>query len=194
MKILDNIKGYFDKQSKLRFAREKWFGFKDDLCNKYINDPVNSYYSEKLMEAIISAQYILLEYKDDNKVFKTPLFDDHYFSFNECKSSGEIVTTLYEPTVSEYIAVFERVNAWKINRFKGLTVSTYDRISRHDYSIVTQRVVSAGELFYLLEQVRIFVKRVNEELSGRNVSVEVNVKTILYTVIKVIKGLQTVIR
>lgn len=194
MKILDNIKGYLGKQSKLRFAKKTWLGFGRDLASKVVHEPGNSYYREKLIEAIIAAQYILLEHKDDNKTFNAPLFDDHYFSFRERDKNGEPVVTLYEPMVSEYISVFERINSWKPERFEGLSVSSYERISQHDYSIVTHRVVSVGELFYLLEQIRIFVKRVNEEFSGRGIVNETNVKIILKTTTKVIRGLQTVIR
>ena len=194
MKIFGVIKDYFDKQSKLRFAKKTWLSFGNDLVLKVIHEPGYSYYREKLIEAIIAAQYILLEYKDDNKTFNTPLFDDHYFSFRERVKNGEPVVTLYEPTVSEYISVFERINSWKPDRFTGLSVSSYERLSQHDYSIVTHRVVSVGELFYLLEQIRIFVKRVNEEFSGHGIVNETNVKIILETATKVIRGLQTVIR
>lgn len=193
MKILDNIKCYLDKQSKLRFAKKTWLSFGSDLARKVVHEPGYSHCREKLIDAIIAAQYILLEYKNDNKTFNTPLFDDHYFSFRERDKNGEPVVTLYEPTVSEYISVFERINSWKPDRFVGLSVSSYERLSQHDYSIVTQRVVSVGELFYLLEQIRIFVKRVNEEFSGCGVVNEDNVKIILKTATKVIRGLQTVI-
>lgn len=194
MKILDDIKGYFDKKRKLHFAKKTWLGFTGDLFRKYRDNPANSYYSERLMDAIISAQYILLEYKDDNKMFSTPLFDDHYFSFRELMPNGTVNVTLYEPTVAEYVKVFERVNTWKIERFKGLSVSTYESVSRHDYSIVTQRATTVGELFYLLEQLRIFVKRVDEELGRYGTTIDPSISVVVSTVIKIIKGLQTVIR
>ena len=194
MKILDNVRGYIDKKRKRNFAKKTWLGFTVDLLRKYRDDPANSYYSERLMEAIISAQYILLEYKDDNKMFSTPLFDDHYFSFREMAPNGTVTLILYEPTVSEYVKVFERVNTWKIERFQGLSVSTYESISRHDYSIVTQRVTTVGELFYLLEQLRIFIKRVDEELGRYGTTIPPSVNIVVSTVVKIIKGLQKVIR
>lgn len=194
MKILDSVRGYIDKKRKRNFAKKTWLGFTEDLLRKYRKDPASSYYSERLMEAIISAQYILLEYKDDNKMFSTPLFDDHYFSFREMAPNGTVSLTLYEPTVSEYVKVFEKVNSWKIERFKGLSVSTYESISRHDYSIVTQRVTTVGELFYLLEQLRIFIKRVDEELGRYGTTIPPSVNLVVSTVVKIIKGLQKVIR
>lgn len=194
MKVLDNVKGYFDGKRKLHFAKKTWLGFTGELFRKYRSNPANSYYSKRLMDAIISAQYILLEYKDDNKMFSTPLFDDHYFSFREFMPNGTVNVTLYEPTVSEYVKVFERVNAWKIERFNGLLVSTYESVSSHDYSIVTQRATTVGELFYLLEQLRLFVKRVDKELGQHGTTINPSVNIVVSTVIKIIKGLQTVIR
>lgn len=194
MKILDNIKGYFDKKRKLRFAKETWHSFGENLSAKYRDEPTDSYYSQRLMDAIISAQYILLEYRDDNKTFSTPLFDDHYFSFREMVPNGTVTVTLYEPTVAEYVKVFERVNSWKIERFKGLSVSTYESLSNHDYSIVTQRVTTVGELFYLLEQLRIFAKRINEEFGRNHEAITPVVRVIIRTMLKVIRRLQRIIR